>query len=122
MTARFETYQRKDGQFGFRLIGGNGEKMAGSEGYTTREHAIQGVADVVNAVADIYGLKLPDGVLPIERGDDEEGGGVLFQVKRASDEERTYVILGADEHIFPLIPHEAIALAEGLLAAAGGVA
>ena len=43
---KFETFQGKDGQFYFHLLAGNGEKVLGSEGYTTQAAAEGGIASV----------------------------------------------------------------------------
>lgn len=37
--ARGEAYQEADGEFRWRTLGGNGEKLGGGEGYTRLENA-----------------------------------------------------------------------------------
>jgi uncharacterized protein YegP (UPF0339 family) len=44
--AKFEIYSDKSGQFRFRLKADNGEKILGSEGYTDKGSARNGVASV----------------------------------------------------------------------------
>lgn len=44
---RIELFEGKDKQWYWRLLGGNGEKMAQSEGYTRKSGAIQGIADAL---------------------------------------------------------------------------
>lgn len=41
---KFEIFQGKDGKFYFHLKSNNGEIIAQSQGYTTKQHAIAGVA------------------------------------------------------------------------------
>lgn len=42
--ARYEVYEDKAGEYRFRLVGGNGEIVAVSEGYSTRADAERGVS------------------------------------------------------------------------------
>ncbi len=43
---KFEWYKDKAGKFRFRLIAGNGEKIAASEAYSSKEGCIDGIASV----------------------------------------------------------------------------
>jgi len=48
-----EVTKRADGDTGYRLVGGNGEVMSSSEGYTRRSDAVRAAADAFPGV-DIY--------------------------------------------------------------------
>lgn len=62
MTARLETFETiRGGVFAWRLVGGNGEKMAGGEGYPSRSNAERGARDLVRAVTELV----------LEAGDEE---------------------------------------------------
>lgn len=51
--AKFEIFSGTNGQYYFRLKAGNGEKILGSEGYTTKTACQNGVASVkTNSPAD----------------------------------------------------------------------
>ncbi|MDB2550724.1 DUF1508 domain-containing protein [Rickettsiales bacterium] len=47
MTAKFEIYKDKAEEFRFRLKAYNGEIIATSEGYTTKQNAKKGVEAVI---------------------------------------------------------------------------
>jgi uncharacterized protein YegP (UPF0339 family) len=49
----FELYERDDGQWGFRLKAANGEILAGSEGYSSKQAAQDGIEATKNAVVAI---------------------------------------------------------------------
>ena len=61
MEPRFETYPRADGDFGWRLVDGNAEKVAAGEGYTRRSDAERAVRNVITTVVDI--LVLHDAII-----------------------------------------------------------
>ena len=46
MAARFELYEDTAGEFRFRLKAANGEIVLASEGYTTKENALNGIESV----------------------------------------------------------------------------
>ncbi|MGI2335642.1 MAG: YegP family protein [Dehalogenimonas sp.] len=46
MAAKFQVYKDKAGEFRFRLISGNGQTIAVSEGYHTKASAINGIESV----------------------------------------------------------------------------
>lgn len=46
MSAKFEIYKDKVGEFRFRLKAPNGEIIAVSEGYTTKQNTMKGVESV----------------------------------------------------------------------------
>lgn len=46
MSAKYEVFKAVNGQFYFRLKAANGEIILGSEGYTTKAGALNGVASV----------------------------------------------------------------------------
>jgi uncharacterized protein YegP (UPF0339 family) len=49
--AEFEVYKREDGQFDWRLVADNGEKLGGSlQGYTERNDATEGLQTFVSAI------------------------------------------------------------------------
>lgn len=50
MGARFGTYIDEAGAARWRLVGGNGEKMASSEAYVTETNAERGIRDAQAAV------------------------------------------------------------------------
>jgi uncharacterized protein YegP (UPF0339 family) len=54
MRARFETYRRDDGQFGWRLLAGNAEPIAGPvEGFTREADAERAARTVVEVVVGL---------------------------------------------------------------------
>lgn len=55
---KFEVFKGTDGKFYFRLKAENGEKIAQSEGYTTKQAALNGIAAVrrCGATAPAYDL------------------------------------------------------------------
>ena len=46
MAAKFELYKDKKGEFRFRLVASNGQTIAISEGYTSKESAKAGIESV----------------------------------------------------------------------------
>ena len=46
MAAKFELYKDKKGEFRFRLVAPNGQTIATSEGYKTKESAKNGIESV----------------------------------------------------------------------------
>lgn len=46
MAAKFQVYKDKASEFRFRLIAGNGQTIAVSEGYKTKASAINGIESV----------------------------------------------------------------------------
>ncbi|WP_369989977.1 YegP family protein [Pseudomonas xanthosomatis] len=59
MSATYEIFRGKDGQFYFRLKAGNGEKILASEGYTTKANCQNGIDSVkANASNDARYKKL----------------------------------------------------------------
>jgi uncharacterized protein len=52
MAAKFEVYEDAGGKFRFRLKAGNGEVVAQSQAYATREGAVKGCEAVRRAAAD----------------------------------------------------------------------
>lgn len=50
MTAHFEVFEDKAGEWRWRLVAANGEPVAASEAYTTQAHAEHGVVNVTRAV------------------------------------------------------------------------
>ena len=53
----YEIFKSKNGQFYWRLKARNGEVIAISEGYTSKENAINGIRSVQeNVDSDIYDL------------------------------------------------------------------
>jgi uncharacterized protein YegP (UPF0339 family) len=46
MAAKFEITKDKSGEFRFKLVVGNGQTIAVSEGYTSKENAMKGIASV----------------------------------------------------------------------------
>lgn len=48
---KFEVFKGVDGKFYFRLKAENGEKIAQSEGYTTKQAALNGIAAVKSCSA-----------------------------------------------------------------------
>ncbi|RJO60483.1 MAG: DUF1508 domain-containing protein [Dehalococcoidia bacterium] len=46
MAAKFEIYKDKAGEFRFKLVVGNGQTIAVSEGYTSKDGAMKGIASV----------------------------------------------------------------------------
>ncbi len=46
MVAKFEVYEDKKGEFRFRLKAANGEIIAASEGYKTKESCMNGIESV----------------------------------------------------------------------------
>jgi len=53
MNSKFEVYQDVSKEWRFRLIAGNGEIVAVSEGYKTKQGARKGTQAVTNAVIEI---------------------------------------------------------------------
>ncbi|MBM9590593.1 YegP family protein [Leptospira sp. 201903075] len=51
MSAKFEIYKDKAGEFRFRLKAGNGEIIASSEGYASKQSCENGIASVKNNAA-----------------------------------------------------------------------
>lgn len=49
---KFEVYKDKSGQFRFRLVAPNGEIIATSEAYTTKQKCLQGVESVKRYASD----------------------------------------------------------------------
>lgn len=43
---KFEWYKNKAGKFRFRLVAANGEKIAASEGYSSKEACVNGIESV----------------------------------------------------------------------------
>jgi uncharacterized protein YegP (UPF0339 family) len=52
MAGKFELYTDKAGEFRFRLKAGNGETIAASEGYKTRDSALNGIDSVRRNAAE----------------------------------------------------------------------
>jgi uncharacterized protein YegP (UPF0339 family) len=52
MAGKFEIYKDGSGGFRFRLKAGNGEVIASSESYTTKDSAKNGIASVKANAAD----------------------------------------------------------------------
>ncbi|PJZ43855.1 YegP family protein [Leptospira brenneri] len=48
MSAKFEIYKDKSGEFRFRLKAGNGEIIASSEGYSSKQACENGINSVKN--------------------------------------------------------------------------
>lgn len=46
MESKFIVKKRKDGQWMFNLIAGNGQVIATSEGYTTKRNCLKGIKSV----------------------------------------------------------------------------
>lgn len=46
MAAKFELYKDKKGEFRFRLVAPNGQTIATSEGYASKDSAMNGIASV----------------------------------------------------------------------------
>jgi len=59
---RFEIFNGKNGQFYFHLKAENGEIIAASQGYTTKQSAEHGIEAIkrIAAAAEVIDLKLPD--------------------------------------------------------------
>lgn len=53
MAPHIKTYRRKDDEYGWRLIDGNGEQIAQGEGYTRREDAEDGARNVVLTMLEL---------------------------------------------------------------------
>lgn len=52
-SSHFETFRRADGDFGWRLVAGNGKKVATSgEGFTRLEDAVRAIDDMLDAARD----------------------------------------------------------------------
>lgn len=51
MSGKFEVYEDRAGQYRFRLKAANGETVASSEGYTSRDAAHRGCEAVQRAAA-----------------------------------------------------------------------
>ena len=47
MAAKFEINKDKAGEFRFKLVAGNGQTITASEGYTSKENAMRGIASVI---------------------------------------------------------------------------
>lgn len=52
MSAKFEIYKDKAGEFRFRLKAGNGEIIASSEGYSSKQACENGINSVKTNAAD----------------------------------------------------------------------
>lgn len=50
--AIIEVYPGRNGGFRWRVLGGNGEPMAASEHYPTRQHAQRGAEALIQAIVD----------------------------------------------------------------------
>jgi uncharacterized protein YegP (UPF0339 family) len=46
MGAKFEISKDKSGEYRFKLVVGNGQTVAVSEGYTSKENALKGIASI----------------------------------------------------------------------------
>lgn len=46
MAAKFQLYTDKKGEFRFRLVAPNGQTIATSEGYKSKDSALNGIASV----------------------------------------------------------------------------
>lgn len=46
MAAKFQLYKDKKGEFRFRLVASNGETIASSEGYKTKDSAKNGIESI----------------------------------------------------------------------------
>ena len=46
MAAKFELYKDKKGEFRFRLVASNGQTIATSEGYKSKDGALNGIESV----------------------------------------------------------------------------
>src|SRR5512140_3001530 len=57
-SGKFETFVGQDGQHYFHLIAANGEKVLGSEGYTSLESAQEGVAAAIHYGTATAGYEL----------------------------------------------------------------
>jgi uncharacterized protein YegP (UPF0339 family) len=51
-SAQYEVFPDKAGEWRWRLRAGNGEIVAQSEGYSSKEHARDGVSTVATLIAD----------------------------------------------------------------------
>jgi uncharacterized protein len=49
--ARIEIFQHQNGDWGFRLVAGNGETVVSGEGYTRKQDAVRGVREFKRMVA-----------------------------------------------------------------------
>jgi uncharacterized protein YegP (UPF0339 family) len=52
VAAKFELYVDKGGEYRFNLKAGNGEVIAGSEGYSSKASAVNGIESVKANAAD----------------------------------------------------------------------
>ena len=52
MTGKFEVWTDKAGEFRFRLKAANGEIIATSEGYTSKDSCMNGIQSVINNAPD----------------------------------------------------------------------
>ncbi|MFT3900937.1 MAG: DUF1508 domain-containing protein [Gordonia sp. (in: high G+C Gram-positive bacteria)] len=52
MAGKFEVFEAKDGKYHFRLKSGNGEIVAQSQAYKTKEYALNGIAAIKRDAAD----------------------------------------------------------------------
>lgn len=55
-----EIFPRADGDFGWRAKAANGEKVAGSEGYTERSHARRAASETFPTVTNIVDIEILD--------------------------------------------------------------
>ena len=46
MAAKFELYKDKKGEYRFRLVASNGQTIATSEGYKSKDSAVKGIESV----------------------------------------------------------------------------
>lgn len=52
MAAKFEIYKDKAGEFRFKLVASNGQTIAVSEGYTTKDNTMNGIESVRKNAAE----------------------------------------------------------------------
>ncbi len=58
MAGKFEVYKDKKGEFRFRLKAGNGEIIATSEGYTSKQGCLNGIESVKKNAPDAAVLEV----------------------------------------------------------------
>ena len=65
---KFEIFEGKGDHFYFHLKAENGEIIAASQGYTTKQSAEHGIASIkrIAATAEVIDLNLPDSVNSLE--------------------------------------------------------
>lgn len=61
MPAKAEVFQRRDGEWSWRLKAANGEVVATGEGYRDRSDALRGFHDMAAAVTAADVVVVPDG-------------------------------------------------------------